>query len=302
MKIIICDVGDAACAFVTSPKGYTMMIDCGSSDNKDNPVDTFKRNKNWLGSIDYVTRYNRSYQIALLHITHPDDDHVRNANKVIAEIPPYLLHRTRYELFSDGEDVNTDYKEKIDKQYRGDNTESIPWGFDINETFRIMPSMCRNNDYLKEKERNNSSIVRYINADGVGILFCGDLETPGWEYLVNNDSHFVNLVKTNGVNILIAPHHGHKSGFPKALFNIIGEVDCVIHSKDTEASKEGTDISTQYYSKSKGVPYKALSDNNIYYGRVLTTRSNGNIFISTVRNGSYTIYTDKASSNHKQIN
>ena len=162
--------------------------------------------------------------------------------------------------------------------------------------------MCRNNDYLKEKERNNSSIVRYINADGVGILFCGDLETPGWEYLVNNDSHFVNLVKTNGVNILIAPHHGHKSGFPKALFNIIGEVDCVIHSKDTEASKEGTDISTQYYSKSKGVPYKALSDNNIYYGRVLTTRSNGNIFISTGRNGSYTIYTDKASSNHKQIN
>ena len=44
MKIIICDVGDAACAFLTSPNAYTMMIDCGSSDNKTNPVDIFKSN------------------------------------------------------------------------------------------------------------------------------------------------------------------------------------------------------------------------------------------------------------------
>lgn len=49
MKIIICDVGDAACAFVTSNNGHTMMIDCGSNDQKDNPVDIFKLNKQWLG-------------------------------------------------------------------------------------------------------------------------------------------------------------------------------------------------------------------------------------------------------------
>ena len=29
MKIIICDVGDAACAFVSSANRKTMMIDCG---------------------------------------------------------------------------------------------------------------------------------------------------------------------------------------------------------------------------------------------------------------------------------
>jgi hypothetical protein len=29
---------------------------------------------------------------------------------------------------------------------------------------------------LKNKERNNSSILRYLKEDGVGILFCSDLE------------------------------------------------------------------------------------------------------------------------------
>ena len=77
-------------------------------------------------------------------------------------------------------------------------------------------------------------------------------------------------------------------------------MDVVIHSKDSEASKEGTDVSSQYTNKADGHFYKVISDEKfLYFGRVLTTRSNGNIFIETIGSqGEYTIWTDNASSNH----
>lgn len=300
MKVIICDVGDAACAIVTAKSGYTMMVDCGSKSDKTNPVETFKKQKDWLGAKDYVTKVGARYPLALLHITHPDDDHVRNAARIKNELPPYLLRNNDFELFTDGADVNSDYKEKIDKVYRGNNPEVIPWGFDVNVNQGIPVDVCRADERLKSKERNNSSIIRYIKQDGLGILFCGDLEKAGWEYFVEHYSSFLQMLKEKGVNVLIAPHHGHKSGFPKALFNAIGNVDVVILSKDTEASKEGSDVSTQYTSYSNGCKYKALSDGNVYSGRVLTTRSNGNIYIESV-DGGFNVWTDKASSNHEKI-
>ena len=302
MKIIICDVGDAACAFVTSSNGKTMMIDCGCSlgSDKANPADIFHRYEDWLGS-RYLTDYNngRIYPITLLHITHPDDDHVRNARRVVNELTPYLVLKNDYEQFPDGDEINLDYKELIDKEYRGYTSSSIDWGFEINETCHIPVDVCVKNNNLSSKIRNNSSIIRYIYDNGVGILFCGDLERLGWDYLVKNNPDFINTLRSSGVKILIAPHHGHKSGFPKALFDAIGNVDVVIHSKDTEASKEGTDVSSQYSSMANGHSYEV--NNAVYSGKVLTTRSNGHIFIETSGYGNYAINACSASPNHKRL-
>lgn len=298
MRLIICDVGNAACAIVTARSGYTMMIDCGSSNEKTNPVDIFQNNKEWLGAKNYVDG-NSSHPLVLLHITHPDDDHVRNAHRVVQELHPFLVRRTRCENFSDANEINSDYVNEIDKVYTG-SSHTVDFGFDVNEVEQISVQICRTNDSLKQKERNNSSILRYIKEDGLGVLFCGDLEKSGWEYLINKKPSFVKLLKDNGVNVLIAPHHGHKSGFPKALFDAIGKVDVVIHSKDSEAAKEGTDVSSQYSECSNGHYYTALSDKKSYYGKVLTTRSNGDIFVSSNGEG-FTIWTCKASPNHQKV-
>lgn len=302
MKVIVCDVGDAACAFVSSANGKTMMIDCGCSlgPDKTNPVDIFYKCKNWLGS-RYFTDYSKgqTYPITLLHITHPDDDHVRNARRVVNDLTPCLVLKNDYELFPDGNEINSDYKELIDKQYRGQNITSIDLGFDIDITCHIPVITCISNQTLNSKVRNNSSIIRYIYDNGVGILFCGDLERPGWDYLVRNNPNFINTLRSHGVKILVAPHHGHKSGFPKALFDAIGNVDIVIHSKDTEASKDGTDVSSQYSSMANGHSYYV--GNSIYSGKVLTTRSNGHVFIETTGYCNYAIYACTASSNHQRL-
>lgn len=300
LKIIICDVGNAASAIVKVPTGYSIMIDCGCNQEKNNPVDIFFNNLNWLQSKDYVTQSGVHYKLALLHITHPDDDHVRNAERVRKELTPYLVHRNNCSLFSDSDSINQDYKKYIDSIYNGNDPEIVNYRLDANEVFCIPFEEVQTNVKLNKKVRNNSSILRYIKYNGYRILFAGDLEKDGWEWLCNNDLRFIRLMK-EGLDFLIAPHHGHISGFPKSLFDLTGNVRCVIHSKDSEANKDGTDVSSQYGNYCNGIEYKALSDNRFYKGKVLTTRSNGNIFIS-IYDGKLKVWTSKASSNHERNN
>ncbi len=79
MYIVVFDVGNASCNYICSPNKYAMMIDCGSSAEKQNPVESIKNfsigNSELLKSKPYVTSKGKSYPLALLHITHPDDDH-----------------------------------------------------------------------------------------------------------------------------------------------------------------------------------------------------------------------------------
>jgi beta-lactamase superfamily II metal-dependent hydrolase len=295
MKIVIFDVDNAACALVVSPNGYGMMIDCGcaaASSQKANPIEVINKYKEWLA----MKPYNK---LALLHITHPDDDHVRNAKRIQEELTPFQLRRTYVELFPDADSVNNEYKQLFDTPYRRPLDQKIDWGFEYYQTFQIPIDTVKADDTLRSKIRNNSSIICYIKHNGVSILFAGDLEKAGWEWLAQNNSAFVATMR-QGLNILIAPHHGHKSGFPKALFELTRQVNVVIHSKGSESNIEGTDVSSQYTTNTTGIQYTALSDKQTYKGGVLTTRSNGTIFIET-KNEKPLIYTEKASSNHTPL-
>lgn len=42
MYIVVFDVGNASCNYICSPNKYAMMIDCGSSAEKQNPVESIK--------------------------------------------------------------------------------------------------------------------------------------------------------------------------------------------------------------------------------------------------------------------
>ena len=298
MKLIIFDVGNAFCSLVSSPNGYGLMVDCGSNEDKENPVDAIRRYRDWLQLRSYVTRQGVTYPLGLLHITHPDEDHVRNAVRIKKELTPYLMQKTRWEEFPDGQEIHSEYRSLLDNPYRGSNPETVDWGFDINKTFSIPIEVVRNHPNLKDKVRNNSSILRYIACTGVKVLFTGDLESVGWEWLIAHDHDFVQTIKC-GVDILIAPHHGHKSGFPKALFDIIGNVKMVIHSKDSEADKDGTDVASQYSNYASGVIYRVINGGK-HQGRVVTTRSNGNICIE-IKDRSFNVWTEHASANHMPL-
>ena len=299
MRLIIFDVGNAACSIISSPNNYGMMIDCGSHSDKDNPVDLFNANHEWLGTEPFETSEGVSYKLGLLHITHPDDDHVRNAKRIKKDLKPYLLRRRRHEEFPDEDSINKEYVEEIDDHYRGSDPETIDWGFAKNDIYSIPMQSIKQDEELSKKVRNNSSILRLVEYNTIRILFAGDMEKEGWKWLVENRPDFVKEMNI-GLNILIAPHHGHKSGFPKELFELTKTIDAVIHSKGSEGNIDGTDVATQYSENAHGVKYTNLNDKKEYIGKVLTTRSNGNIYIRVNIDG-YDVWADKASPNHEKV-
>lgn len=294
MKLIIFDVEDSACALIVCPNGYSMMIDCGCHTEKICPVDQILSNRDRLGMIDYM-----GYPLTLLHITHPDNDHVNNSEKLTGSFAPYLVSRRKYEHFSIDQDIPEDYKKHIDLKYRGNPIIFDLWGFEENKIFSIPMDIVKTVPELKIKEKNNSSVLKYVKSNGVSVLFGGDLEKAGWDWLVNNDPNFANTM-AQGLTILIAPHHGHLSGFPQSLFNLTGSVQVIVHSKGGEGDIEGTNVANQYTDMATGINY-LTPDNQAFSGKVLTTRSNGNIVIDAVDPGRFYVHTEKASPNHESI-
>ena len=297
MELVVFDVGNASCNYICSPNKYAMMIDCGSSSEKRNPVDFINDCNTGDGELfkskPYQTTWGKSYPLTLLHITHPDDDHVRNSERVYNELTSYLLQHVYSENYDDADSINDDYLENLDKAYRVNNQEVINWGFDQNTTFSIPIDTVKSDSTLNSKVRNNSSIIRYVKYQGVRLLFAGDLETAGWDWLAKNDTYFATLMR-GGLDVLVAPHHGHESGFPDALFKLTGNVKTIILSKDSEASKEGSDVYSGYSNYADGVNYYNLNDKSTYFGKVLTTRSNGNIYVLVDQSYGLYIAADRA--------
>ena len=91
--------------------------------------------------------------------------------------------------------------------------------------------------------------------------------------------------------MFLAPHHGHKSGFCKDLFEIMGRPHTIL-SKGSEAEKEGTDVSAQYSALSSPLNYNTLNKDS-RTANILTTRQNGHIFIEIDSEGTIYFQTEK---------
>lgn len=84
---------------------------------------------------------------------------------------------------------------------------------------------------------NNASIVTRICVHGNTILLCGDVQGDAWDAVLTSDwrdrQHWVNHV--SNVDILVAPHHGHTSGYSIALLRLSKPIVVLVsaRSRDT---------------------------------------------------------------------
>jgi len=69
---------------------------------------------------------------------------------------------------------------------------------------------------------NNASVVTRIDVYGNSILICGDLEKEAWAAIINDNDDYGQLWRPflSNVDILVAPHHGHRSGYSVELLNL----------------------------------------------------------------------------------
>lgn len=69
---------------------------------------------------------------------------------------------------------------------------------------------------------NNASIVTRIEANGITILLCGDMTKEAWEAIIADQGEYGLAWRPflRNVDILVAPHHGHRSGYSTELLNL----------------------------------------------------------------------------------
>src|ERR1700692_1088131 len=88
-RVIIFDVDHGSCAFMKSPTGCSLMIDCGRTDGF-SPVAYISDHE-----LDGTPVFS-GYRLTQLLITHPHDDHIEDIESISSELSPYILQRQQY--------------------------------------------------------------------------------------------------------------------------------------------------------------------------------------------------------------
>jgi hypothetical protein len=110
---------------------------------------------------------------------------------------------------------------------------------------------------------NNRSIITRINIFGTSILLCGDMMKEAWEKILSDKGQngaSWRLFVSN-IDILVAPHHGHKSGYSVDLLTW-AQPKVVLISR---VSKD-LNVDTRY----SDFPVKGITIGNNEYHRLST--------------------------------
>lgn len=211
MKEFVCiiwKVEHGSAAFVSCPNGRTIMFDAGSSD--DFSPCMYLKNTCSLDRIDWLI------------ISHPDRDHISDLPNVYPTLDPRVRTRnptvpTRL-IYPSGTENLTEplktYKIMNEKYTAGipDHLKNPPasnWGGVLVERFWVKPEHLEGccDDHMK----NNLSVVSVVKYGLLEIVFPGDMEPLGWHALLLH-TKIANSVGIGDIRILVASHHGRKSG------------------------------------------------------------------------------------------
>ncbi|GLB46206.1 hypothetical protein WR164_01850 [Philodulcilactobacillus myokoensis] len=207
------DSGDGDMSYIYHNSDNFSIIDCNL------PDDYFDRNK----ILDELEEKESKKQIFRFISTHPDEDHFHGLKDINNKLDIINFYCVKNDV--NKEDITDDFKE-----YKKLRNSSRTFYIHKNATRRWMNMSTNkigsaginilwpdvNNYYFKEKfnEINNndyaspndiSPIIKYSVKDNANIMFMGDIETDFLKK-INDD------VDWPSIDVLLAPHHGRKSG------------------------------------------------------------------------------------------
>ncbi|HZP00481.1 MAG TPA: hypothetical protein VFD30_09325 [Terriglobia bacterium] len=117
---------------------------------------------------------------------------------------------------------------------------------------------------------NNASVITRIDCYGNSILLCGDMEKEAWEFVLTNPflrSRWRPFV--TGIDVLVAPHHGHKSGYSTELLDLARPSVVLVSVVGGDDS-----VDSRYSGAAEGITVNGRTYKSV------TTRTNGHIHIS----------------------
>jgi beta-lactamase superfamily II metal-dependent hydrolase len=277
MIIRIFDVDQGSCCFIRTQTGRTELVDFGGKFNW-SPVDHIYRNY-----VDYGATIDR------LVLTHHHGDHLKDLRSFGDRRPHLVLRRIleggylaacrRSNTYA-GQQLAEEFS-RIYDSWAGEApawaTNAEAWGVTI-EPYMLQFQDAERVSSTDNSLVNNCSLVRLYNHGGTKILLCGDLEKEGMALLLAQNPSFRSVL--SGVHVLVAPHHGHRTGFSTELFEATGQVQIVIASMMSGDAYVDTRYSDDHYVR--GIPFDDGTTK-----RLLTTRTHGSITVESFGGGGF---------------
>lgn len=280
-RVIVFDVEHGFCAFVKSPTGETLMIDCG-------------RKKSFSPVVYVIDNELGGARLTQLIVTHPHDDHIEDIESVTSKLPPRILHRQRYDWEkvkeSEADYDNLDHYSAWQETYNAP-APAVNWGMDI-KVFYLTPAQAQTLN--QDNWVNNSGMVIVVTITGTKFrekfVFGADVETDGFGELLKSPA-FRQAVA--GADFYIASHHGHSSGFSTELYAAMGKP--ILNLISVTSGDEHVDA--RYASAEYALGTKV--DGEERYS--LTTRTDGSIFIDIDDEGRFYVHVHDLDDNEDAV-
>jgi len=135
------------------------------------------------------------------------------------------------------------------------------------------------NSYPHFEDMNNLSVVTFVEYDGIGVVFPGDLERAGWLRLLLNPAFRDVLAR---VNVFVASHHGRENGYCEEVFTYCHPEIIIISDTVMEHESQEHD----YAKHASGILWNTGETR-----RVLTTRRDSHIKIEKLQGQGFRITT-----------
>lgn len=266
VRVHIFDVEHGECNAIETPSGDLMLIGVGHNSTS-----------GWRPSTWLLQRNQRPSCIVLSNL---DRDHLSDLSSFEPDLRPQVIVRNR------GIDPGWLARKKIEES--GEIHEAVGaalhWmhqvftGADVSLNYGVELRFFYHSPY-RFQDTNNLSVVTFMNYNGCGIMFPGDLETAGWQAFLTDPVFVGCLARTT---ILVASHHGREGGYCEDIFGV-GQCAphiVIVSDKSIVHDTQDHDLYSQHCA-------------GIYFSqnlrRVLTTRNDGKISIDIPESGGYTV-------------
>jgi len=271
VTVVFWDVQHGNAVYIKTPNNRHIVIDLGMGAYRDNNLEfsplLHLKNKWNINQLDYVI------------ITHPHLDHIDDIlnfeklspkvlrkSQVPKEIVENLLREAKDEdkpKFEKYLVIIENYKRPVSPENDPSNPEN--YGGIVIKNFDT--SECSPSNI------NNYSIVTVLSFAGKKIVFTGDNESCSLNKLFEK-ADFREAVRN--ADILLAPHHGRKSGFHSDFVDLVNPRLTVI----SDGRFCDSSASSRYSKKSRGMVVKRRSDGKREKRYCVTTRTDGVIVVN----------------------
>ncbi len=208
LELIVFHVGHGlSVALIEKPENYVTLVDLGASSG-------------FTPLKELGLRFKVKPDI--LYITHPHADHLDDVETALDRIfAPLGIHFQDYDWSDVKKRERKELSYKID-EYR-ELIASLPHraysGGAHLKSWAYTPENAKKN-FGESSYINNSSLLLIYTWKGFKVTITGDLETVAIDRMLTEAPVLADVKNTD---LLIAPHHGHKSGFPNTWVQTVGK-------------------------------------------------------------------------------